>query len=270
MDVIASIILGFVQGITEFLPISSTGHLILTESILDFSGEGTGLAFDAVLHLATALAVVVYFFDDIRTLVRAVLRKMGRLPVDAADLTLAYALMVGTIPAVVFGMLLESYMESLFRNPLLVAGVLFLGSLLFIVGEYYYQNHTQQDRLRVRTGFTIGLFQALALFPGMSRSGATIVGGMFCGLSRSAATRFAFLLAVPVILGAGAKKVLDLLSLDTAISWGPIVLGAVAAFVVGLLAIRFMLGFVRRYTLWPFIWYRIILSVVIVFVVFFG
>ena len=266
MGVFEAIILGIVQGATEFLPVSSTGHLILMRSFLEVS-DSHALAFDAVLHLATAAAVIVYFRRDIISLLQTLLRMMGRLTVDAKNQTLLTALIVGTIPAVVLGLLLESYMESVFRNPILVAVVLVLGSVFFMVAEFLYKGGRQKKTIETHTGFKIGLFQSLALIPGMSRSGATIAGGMMLGLSRVEAARFAFLLAVPVILGAGAKKMLELATADTAIAWMPIAIGAATAFLVGLAAIHFMLAFVRNHTLWPFIWYRIILAGIVVFFV---
>ncbi len=269
MGFFESIVLGFVQGLTEFLPISSTGHLILVRSFFAVE-SGHALAFDAILHLATALAVIVYFKQDIWQLLQALLRKLSRLPVNKRDETLLYALLIGTIPAVVLGLSLESYMESTFRSPLLVAAVLVAGSMLFIYAEWKYLSRSANDEVNMSKGFKIGLFQTLALLPGMSRSGATISGGMLLGLSRSEAARFAFLLAVPIILGAGAKKLLELMSSDISVLWGPVIVGAVTAFLTGLLAIHFMLSFVRKHTLWPFIWYRLVLAGVVVFIFFFN
>jgi undecaprenyl-diphosphatase len=269
MDLFSAVFLGVVQGATEFLPISSTGHLILARAVLELS-EGDGLAFDAVLHLATAGAVIVYFFDELWLLTQTVLRKLGRLPVNEKDMTIVKALLVGTIPAVVLGLLFESYIEDALRSPLIVAGVLVLGSGLFIYAEYRYQNTSTERDVDTTMGFKIGLFQALALIPGVSRSGASISGGMLLGLTRTEAARFAFLLSVPVILGAGLKKLLELISSGEAVMWLPIAVGALTAFVVGLVAIHFMITFVRRHTLWPFIWYRVILAGFVVFIVFFG
>lgn len=269
MDIYASIILGFVQGVTEFLPVSSTGHLVLAHSVLGVE-DVSSLAFDAVLHLATALAVMVYFFDEIFILVQTVFRKLGRLPVNEKDFMVVKALAIGTIPAIILGLLLESYMEEMFRNPILVAVVLILGSVFFMYAEYVYENNFHTGEVDTKTGFKIGLFQTLALIPGVSRSGATIAGGMILGLSRSDAARFSFLLALPIILGAGSKKILELISSPVEVSWVPIILGAMVAFVVGLCAIHFMITFVRKHTLWPFIWYRITLAAFVLFVAFFG
>lgn len=266
MTTLETAILGLVQGITEFLPVSSTGHLVLARFFLDF-GRSHALAFDAILHLATAAAVVVYFRRDLFVLAHAVLRKLARLPVNERDMTLVIALIVGTIPAVVFGLLLESLMESAFRNPLLIAGVLVAGSLLFMYAEWRYLNVQRKPGMTVRKGILIGFFQSLALIPGMSRSGASIAGGMILGLTREEAARFAFLLAIPVILGAGAKKLIELASLNEPVAWGVVGVGTLVAFVTALGAIHFMLAFVRKYSLWPFIWYRIALACVVAFFV---
>ncbi len=265
MTYIESIVLGLIQGLTEFLPVSSSGHLVLAHDFLGIVGEGS-LAFDAVLHLATATAVLIYFKKDFWILFQALLRKLGRLPVHARDLTLAYALLVGTIPAVIIGIFLEDIMATLFRNPILVAGSLIAGSLLFVYAEWRYYNSTPQNDLSLSKAVKIGLFQCLAFVPGFSRSGATIAGGMLMGLSRSEAARFGFLLAVPLLMGAGGKKLLELISVGGDFPVGTILAGAVTAFVVGLMAIHFMLSFVRKYSLWPFVWYRLFLALLVIYI----
>jgi len=269
MAYFATIMLGVLQGATEFLPVSSTGHLILARALFGVS-DAHALAFDALLHLATAAAVIVYFWRDLWALVQTFFRYVGRMPVNPRDIALMWAIVAGTIPAVAAGLMLEETMETLFRSPLLVAGVLVIGSGLFAIAEYQYARVQRTRAIGMHRGLLIGCFQALALIPGMSRSGSTISGGMLLGLSRSDATRFAFLLAVPVILGAGGKKVLELLTLDGDVAWGAILLGAAVAFIVGLCAIHFMIRFVRSHTLWPFIWYRVALAAVVALVVFAG
>lgn len=267
MSLLEAVILGVVQGLTEFLPVSSTGHLVLARALFDIEAQNA-LAFDAILHLATAAAVVLYFFLDIRTLANAALRKLARLPVNPRDMALLYALIIGTVPAVIVGVFLESYMETVFRDPLLVAGVLVAGSLFFMYAEWMYLKAPRQGAITPQKGLKIGLFQTLALLPGFSRSGATLAGGMLVGLTRHEAARFAFLMAIPIILGAGAKKLIELAASSEAVAWTPIAVGAAVAFVTGLAAIHFMLAFLRRYTLWPFIWYRIILAGAVVLLAF--
>jgi undecaprenyl-diphosphatase len=269
MTIIQSVVLGVIQGLTEFLPISSTGHLILARTLFNIENTNA-LAFDAILHLATATAVVVYFRKDLWVLAQAMLRKLGRLPVNERDEVLVYALLAGTVPAVILGLSLEKLMESVFRSPLLVAGVLLLGSILFMYAEWAYVHKPRRPAMTVGKGLKIGFFQSLALIPGMSRSGASICGGMLLGFTRSEAARFSFLLAIPVILGAGAKKLLELIESDVPVDWFTVGVGATASFVTGIIAIHFMLSFVKKHTLWPFIWYRIILACFVIFVFVFG
>lgn len=268
MNFLDAIILGLVQGVTEFLPISSTGHLVLMRELLSVN-EVNGLAFDTVLHFATTAAVIIYFWSDIWSLIQVALRKLGRLPVNEKDITLLYALIIGTIPAAVLGVLLESYMSEHFRTPFVVAIVLFLTSLFFIYAEWkYFLNPTHGD-ITVKRGLLVGLFQALALMPGMSRSGSTIAGGMLLGMSRYEASRFSFLLAIPITLGAGGKGALDLLGKENSVDWMLVAVGSVVAFVTALIVIHYFLKFIRRYTLWPFVWYSVILSGMVAYVHFF-
>lgn len=267
-DTLNAIILGLVQGTTEFLPISSSGHLILMREALHETSRNA-LAYDAVLQLATAFAIVVYFFPDLWRLFQVFLRMIGRQVVDQTDKILVLAIAVGTIPAVILGLLLEDLMATAFRSPLLVAFVLVAGSCLFAYAEYVSgmrdtMKKSAVGELTIKKGLILGFFQSLALVPGMSRSGATIAGGLILGLDRYQATRFSFLLAIPIIMGSGAKKLLEILATDSPAHITSIAIGAVTAFVIGLLAIHFMLIFVRNHTLWPFIWYRIALAGVVV------
>ncbi|MFH1078495.1 MAG: undecaprenyl-diphosphatase UppP [Patescibacteria group bacterium] len=262
-----SILLGAVQGVTEFLPISSSGHLILLRDLLGIN-TASGLAFDAVLQLGTALAVVVHFRDDIGRLAASAVRVVvGRgASVPKADRTLILALLIGTIPAVIVGLFLESAMETVFRDALLVAGTLTAGSLLFVAAERFAKQRDESPT--VGRGWWIGMFQTLALVPGVSRSGATISGGLLLGLTREAAARFAFLLSIPVIAGSGAKKLLDIAT-DTPsdISLLPLALGFTTAFVTGLACIRWLLGYLKMHSLMAFVWYRLGLAALVVIVV---
>jgi len=269
MDTVSAIILGLVQGLSEFLPISSSGHLILIREALSIRTSHE-LAYDAVLQLGTIVAVVVYFFPDLWRLFHASLRMVGRMEVDRKDKILITALTLGTIPAVIVGLLLENAMETTFRAPILVAFVLVAGSGLLAYAEYAFATNPSPKReLTVRSGIIVGFFQCLALIPGMSRSGATISGGLILGLTRYEATRFAFLLSVPIIVGSGIKKLLELMKTPAPdIPLVSLAVGGVVAFFVGLLAIHFMLKFVRNHTLWVFIWYRIAVALVVLLVVF--
>jgi undecaprenyl-diphosphatase len=259
MEWVDSIVLGLVQGVTEFLPVSSTGHLVLVHEWLSIEGVNA-LAFDAVLHFATTAAVITYFWQDLLGLIQVAFRKLGRLPVNERDITLLYALMVGTIPAVIIGFFLESIISEYLREALFVAVVLFMASIFFMYSEWRYYLQPTHGEITVKRGLLVGMFQALALLPGMSRSGSTIAGGMLLGLSRYEATRFSFLLAIPITLGVGIKMTLDLLQEEGAVDWLLIVGGAVVSYCTAILVIHYFLKFIRKYTLWPFVWYGIVLA----------
>lgn len=268
MDLVDAIVLGLVQGITEFLPVSSSGHLILFQEWLAVSGVN-GLAYDAVLHFATTAAVMTYFWSDIWSLLQVALRKLGRLPVNRRDITLLYALILGTIPAAGIGIFLEPVIAEHLRSPLFVAVILFFASVFFMYAEWRYYLQPTHGEIDLRRGLLVGFFQALALLPGMSRSGSTIAGGMLLGLSRYEAARFSFLLAIPITLGVGVKKLIDLLEEGGAVEWSMIAAGSLVAYFTALLVIHFFLKFIRRYTLWPFVWYGIILAGMVGYVHFF-
>lgn len=267
MELVDAIILGLVQGITEFLPISSTGHLVLAREwlMIDKANE---LAFDAIMHFATTAAVVIYFWSDLWRLLQVALRKLGRLPVAQKDMTLLYALVIATIPAVVIGLLLEPTVSANLRTSAFVACVLFAASIFFLYAEWRYSVKPPHGELTLKRGILIGLFQALALLPGMSRSGATIAGGMLVGLTRLEATRFSFLLAIPITLGVGINSMLGLMGSTEEVAWSMILIGATVAFFTALLVIHFFIAFIRRYTLWPFVWYGIILAALVGYVAF--
>lgn len=245
MDVISGLILGIVQGLTEFVPISSSGHLILVRDALGLATEH-GLAFDAVLHLATAFAVLVYFRRDVWQ------------ALTGKNTKLLFALIFGTIPAVVLGFAFQGYLETVTRSPMVVAWMLVLGSLLFVAAEWL---GTQTQQLSPKKGWWIGLYQALALVPGVSRSGASISGGLLFGLSREEATRFAFLLSFPVLFGVGILKLFELGSVGFDGGLGlSLLFSSAVAFVVGLLAIHFMVQFLKNHRLYIFAVYRIVLA----------
>lgn len=262
MGIVEAIILGLVQGVTEFLPISSTGHLVLVREFLSIS-DVDGLAFDAVLHLATTVAVMIYFWSDIWRLMQTVLRKLGRLPVNDTEWILCQSLVIATIPAVFFGLLLESYISEYARSTMVVAVVLLMAAGLFMYSEWRHFTEPRIPGMTLSRGFKIGLFQVLALLPGMSRSGVTLAGGMLLGLTRLEAARFSFLLAIPITFGVGIKKTIDLIAVGESVAWNMVAIGALVAFVAAFIVIHFFLVFIRRYSLWPFVWYSIGLAILV-------
>ncbi len=251
MTLLRAIVLGLLQGATEFIPVSSSGHLVLVPWLLGW--EEPGLTFDTVLHLGTLLAVLAYFWRDWWRLITAWLRGLARWRWDDPDARLAWLLVVGTIPAAVLGFLLEDFFESLFGQPAWVAVFLLVTAAVLALSEWLGRRQRQIDALRWPDALLIGLGQAAAIAPGISRSGATMAAGLFRGLERPAAARFSFLLATPVILGAGAFKLLDLFTLPGPLAQAPVLLaGFLAAAISGYLCIWGLLRYLQRGSLYPF------------------
>lgn len=250
-------ILGLVQGVTEFLPISSSGHLVVVPRL--FGWEDQGVIFDIALHLATLLAVVIYFRTDIRSMVRGLLTKR---PTRDSKLGRQLAIQIGlaTIPILIAGLLLMNFINTSGRSVPVVAGLMIFVGLLFILIEKIAVPRKDLGKLVWSEALAVGIAQAAALLPGVSRSGATIVTGIYNGLKREAATRFSFLLAIPAILMAGGYSVIKLFT-DTqpmTYSWAALGVGFAAAFLSGLAAISFMMYFMKRSRLTPFAYYRIV------------
>ena len=248
MDIIQAVVLGLVQGATEFIPISSSGHLVLVPWL--FSWPSPGLAFDTVLHLGTLLAVLAVFWPDLVALVRAWWRSIAQRNLNAPQARLAWWILLGTIPAVLMGMLWEERFEALFHSPLHVSLLLLGTGLWLMLSERLGGKDRQVEDLSWWQSLWIGFAQGCAIAPGISRSGATIGAGLLLGLRRDVATRFSFLLATPIILGAGllqVKRLLEQPNLDAKLL--PLTLGFAAAFLSGYACIRFLLAYVKERSL---------------------
>jgi undecaprenyl-diphosphatase len=251
MGNIQAIVLGIVQGATEFIPISSSGHLVLVPWL--FGWPNPGLAFDTVMHLGTLLAVLVVFWSDFLSLAGAWWRSVAQRELGAPQARVAWWIILGTIPAAVMGMLWEDQFEMLFHSPLRVAVLLLITGLWLLLAERLGRKERQPEQLRAWEAVVIGLAQGCAIAPGISRSGATIGAGMLLRLKRDAAARFSFLLATPIILGAGLLQITRLLELpDLGATLAPLLLGFVAALVSGYVCIRFLLGYVKERSLTVF------------------
>ncbi len=264
MDVLSAVILGLVHGIMEFLPVSSSGHLILIDSLINID-EVNRLAIGGILFLSTAFATILYFWVDIWVLIQTLMRKLGRLPVNEKDLVLLYALLLGSVPALIIGLFLGSVFEKYLNNILLIAGILLLSAMFLMYVEWRYYQRPPHSTITIRKGWQIGLFQILALIPGFSRVGITLAGGMLLGLSRLESARFSFLLVIPLALGLGIKKLLDLIVMGGEVMWVPIMIAVAISFILALIFIHFFLYYIRRHTLWPFIWYNIILVMLAIY-----
>jgi undecaprenyl-diphosphatase len=261
-------VLGLVQGLTEFLPISSSGHLILVPALLGWHDPFIdSLAFSVMLHMGTLVALLVYFWQDWRRLVPAAMaavrdRSIG----NDQDRRLALLLAVTVIPAAVAGALLNDVIERDVRAPGLVAVMFVLGAAVLWLAERWGTRTGQIGQLGVGAAFGIGVAQSLALVPGVSRSGISIAGGMFAGLTRDAAARFSFLMAAPVIAGAGLFEFRKLISGDAGVALQPVplVVGVVTSFVAGMGAIWFLLRYLRTNTMYVFVAYRLVLAGIVV------
>ena len=261
MNLVRALVLGVLQGATEFLPVSSSGHLVLVPWLLGW--ESPGIAFDAVVHWGTALAVIVYFWEDWVSLVGAALRSLrdigsprGNPGPDAAELSrrsLAWLIVLGTVPGVLAGYFLEDFFERMFGRPIVAAAFLLVTAALLAVSERIGRRERELRELGWVDVLVVGIGQALAIFPGISRSGSTIAAGLVQGMKREPAARFSFLLATPIILGAGLLKVVELGRMGGLLTQAPtLIAGFVAAAVVGFGCIHFLLQYLQRRRLYPF------------------
>ncbi|OGL95205.1 undecaprenyl-diphosphatase UppP [Candidatus Uhrbacteria bacterium RIFOXYB12_FULL_58_10] len=250
MSVVQALVLGIVQGITEFLPISSSGHLILAPIL--FGWQEQPLAFDAVIHLGTLAAILAALRGDLPKL----LERRGRL---------GWTILAATIPALAIGFLFKDQIETVLRSPMVVAASLALWGMLLWAGDRMVKPGASDDVTKVgyQRAMFIGVAQAIALIPGTSRSGVTITAGLFTGLSREAAARFSFLLGIPAIAAAGASALLDVIDGAEPVAMLPLAVGFLAAFVFGILAIRLLLKILKTSTFVPFAVYRMLLAVVV-------
>lgn len=252
ISIFQALILGIVQGVTEFIPISSSGHLVLVPWLLDW--RNPGLAFDAMLHLGTLFAVGAFFWRDLAELtIGAALSIKERSLADEPRRKIAWLILLGTLPATVIGFTFEDFFEVLFATPMWVGILLVATGVLLIASEKLSRRNLEVHEMTWLDAIIVGLGQALAIAPGISRSGATISAGLWRGLGREDAARYSFLLAVPIILGAGVFKLKDL-SGAPLFSSSPLILctGFLAAAVSGFLSIKFLLGYLRKRGLYPF------------------
>ena len=255
-DTAAAAILGVIQGLTEFLPVSSTAHLILASDVLKLDPDRFGLSFDVALHLGTALAVLIYFARTWIALAADVLRGRWRMPA---------LVVLGTAPAAIAGVLFQSAVERELRAPMFIVAGLVIGSIIFVGAEAFARQRRTIADLTVVDALFMGAAQAIALLPGISRSGITISAGLGRELRREDATRFSFLLATPVILGAGAKTLLDARKAAGLLAEPDVLaVGFVLSFLSGLAAVAFMVRFLRRHSLNWFVAYRLVLAGLIV------
>lgn len=269
MEILQSIVLGIIQGLGEFLPISSSGHLVVLPKI--FGWEDQGLAFDVALHFGTLLAILIYFYDDWKKIISKsyFLKELSRIFIDRKreffkldklkqdDLVI---IGVATIPGVLAGLFLEDYAATIFRNPFLVGFALLFGAMILFYADKAGKKKLEVKDITLKIALVIGLFQMLAIVPGMSRSGMTISAALLLGLSRTSAARFSFLLATPIVLGATIKEFSTFMEAGMDIN---LIVGVLSAFGSGYLAIKYMLKYLEKQNYNIFVFYRLALALVI-------
>lgn len=269
IDLLRAAILGLVQGLTEFLPVSSSGHLILMRDVFGWEMLGNqhlNKMFDVMLHAGTFLALVLYFYKDIVALLRAFVASLRHGVRGNAEGRLAWAIAIGTIPAVVFGVTAQDVIETKLGTPVLVAIQLIVFALILLWAERAGRKQRSLGEAGVRDGVWVGLAQALALAPGVSRSGITMTAGLVRGMKKETAARFSFLLSIPVVGGTAAYSVLSLVKHPGAMpsdSVGMFVVGLLAAALSGYFVIGYLLRYLQTRSLAPFVVYRIALGVVL-------
>lgn len=269
--VIQTIIMGIVQGITEWLPISSTGHMILFDEFMKMQVSDSFMeTFLVVIQFGSILAVLFLYFGKLNPFTlrgsSCDYKLMGNISLKKDTISLYLKVLVAIIPAGVIGLLFEDKIDELFFNSYTVAATLIIYGILFIVIENkkLTPKFNDLDALSCKTAFLIGMFQILALIPGTSRSGSTIIGATIIGCSRFVAAEFSFFLAIPVMLGASALKLLKAGFAFSGAEWGTLILGMIVAFLVSVAAIKFLMGYIRKHDFKGFGYYRIVLGILLI------
>ena len=258
-DLVRAVVLGLIQGLTEFLPISSSAHLRIFPEL--FGWGDPGAAFTAVIQIGTELAVLIYFRKDIwriaSTWLRSLVQPAYRGHIDAR---MGWFIIIGSLPIVILGVLLKDVIERDFRSLWLIGTTLIVGGLVLGLADRVGSTDKTVKELTLAQAVLMGLAQACALIPGVSRSGATLSMGRFLGFDRESATRYAFLLAIPAVVGAGVFELPEISSGDNAYGWGPTIVATVVSFVVGYAAIAWLLRYVTTRSYAPFVIYRVALG----------
>ncbi|MDH4573810.1 undecaprenyl-diphosphate phosphatase [Salinicola acroporae] len=258
MDVLQLAALAIIQGLTEFLPISSSAHLILPSQLFGWSDQG--LAFDVAVHIGSLGAVLFAFRHEVWRIIHAWFTQLGGRG-QTPESRLGWAIIVGTIPAVIFGLLIEDWVESAGRSVLVIATTTIVFGVLLGIADKRGSRIRPIETMSLKTALLIGLAQAIALIPGTSRSGITMTAALMLGFTRQAAARFSFLLSIPLILAAGSLKGVELVQAGTTTQWHEIFLGVAFSFVAAWLCIRLFLVALDKIGMMPFVIYRLLLGI---------
>ena len=268
MSLLQALFLGIIQGLTEFIPVSSTAHLLIGQTILGLPADDAMFSFLVLVQIGTIVSLLVYYWNDLISILIETLKNLGglrnfkTLPDNAK---LGWYILIATVPALLAGYLLKDAVEALFKLPLLEAAIrLFAAAILLALVEWLTTKDRRLESMNWLDALVVGLFQIIAVFPGASRSGATISGGMFRGFDRPAAARFAFLMAVPVMLAAGAYQMLDVIHMTGLAEFLPaLAVGFVTAAIVGWFAVRWLLRYLANHSLYVFAAYCAVVGVIV-------
>lgn len=263
MSIFQAVVLGIIQGLTEFLPISSSAHLVLVPYLLQWNlPPAQVFSFDVLVQMGTLLAVIVYFWKELLELVTGFIQGIfsGK-PFTDPRSRLGWLLILATIPAGILGLFIKNTVEAMFHDPKATAVFLIITAILLVLGEKLGKKERDFDSISWGDAIWIGMSQAISILPGISRSGSTIVGGLGQGLKRPAAARFSFLMSIPIMLAAGGLSILDLLDMPGLIDFLPMILiGFLVAAVVGYIAIRWFISYISHHSLIVFAWYCLALG----------
>lgn len=267
---IQALVLGLVEGLTEFIPVSSTGHLVLVREI--FGWQDQGIFFDMIIQLATLFAVVVYFWNDWVSFAKSLMAKPSQLArrADKESRRLAVAILIANIPTMIAALILMGFIETDARRSLYVAALTLLVGILFLVVERISRPNRDLSRLTIYDAVSVGLAQAAAVIPGVSRSGATISAGIYQGLKRDEAARLSFLVGAPAIFLSGTYSIVKFLKEPASVDWTVLGIAFLVAFISGYAAIRFMLTFLKNHDLKPFAYYRIVVGAILLLIILFN
>jgi len=262
MTIIQALILGIIQGLTEYIPVSSTAHLILVPWLLGWNFDPNAkVVFDILVQWGTLVGVIIYFWRDILQILRAVFSGLAhRRPFETFDARLGWLVVVATIPAVIAGLFIKKYLVQLYEMYILISIVLMLGGLLMLAAERFGKRTRDLKQMTWLDSLIVGVWQILAMIPGVSRSSATISGGMLRDFNREDAARFSFLMSIPALLGAGVIAIKDLLEVPGLLTSlaAPLLVGFLAAAITGYFSIRWLLGYLKTRSLSVFIIYRLV------------
>lgn len=270
MDWLAAFVLGLVQGLTEFLPVSSSAHLRI---VGEWFGGDPGATFTAITQIGTEAAVVIYVWNDIVRILKAWFGSFtGKVTKDHPDVRMGWYIIIGTLPIVILGVLLQGFIRDQFRSLWFVGATLIIFGVILGVADVLGKKVLTLENLTVKHGIIYGFAQALALIPGVSRSGGTITAGRLLGYDRPSAARYGFLLAIPAVFGSGLHELVSALKdgTSTGLGWGPTMFATIVAGVVGWFVIKYFMRYIENHSFMPFVLYRIVIGTIILMCLAFG